>query len=51
MIPLGAEQGLELIVRLVKTPYYLSPGWLKIEPTFGPQPRKPRFQRLPAGDA
>jgi hypothetical protein len=27
-------------------PYYLSPGWLKIDPNFDPPRGNPRFERL-----
>jgi len=27
-------------------PYYLSPGWLRIDPTFAPLKGNPRFERL-----
>jgi hypothetical protein len=27
-------------------PYYLSPGWLRIDPTFDPLRKSPRFERL-----
>ena len=30
-------------------PYWLSPGWLKIDPNFGPLRKSPRFQKLVAG--
>jgi hypothetical protein len=36
---------------LLKIPYYLSPGWLKIDPTFDPLPKHPRFQKLVEGTA
>jgi hypothetical protein len=29
--------------------YRLSPGWLRIDPTFAPLRGNPRFQRLAAG--
>jgi hypothetical protein len=31
---------------LLKIPYYLSPGWLKIDPTLDPLHSNPRFRRL-----
>jgi hypothetical protein len=34
---------------LLKIPYYLSPGWLRIDPEFNPLRVNPRFQRLVAG--
>ena len=34
---------------LLKIPYLLSPGWLKVDPTFDPLPKNPRFQKLVAG--
>jgi len=34
---------------LLTTPYVLSPGWLRIDPTFAPLKGNPRFERLVAG--
>jgi hypothetical protein len=31
---------------LLEMPYYLSPGWLRIDPTFAPLKGNPRFERL-----
>jgi serine/threonine-protein kinase len=40
------DKALDQLEPLLKIPYYLSPGWLKIDPTFDPLRRHPRFQRL-----
>jgi eukaryotic-like serine/threonine-protein kinase len=42
------ERALDQLEPLLKIPYYLSPGWLKIDPNFDPLRRSPRFQRLEA---
>jgi hypothetical protein len=34
---------------LLKVPYFLSPGWLQIEPTFAPLKGDRRFEKLVAG--
>jgi hypothetical protein len=31
---------------LLKVPYYLSPGWLAIDPNFAPLKGNPRFEKL-----
>ncbi len=43
------EKALDKLEPLLKIPYYLSPGWLKIDPTFDPIRKNPRFQKLVAG--
>jgi TolB-like protein len=43
------EKALDQLAPLLKIPYYLSPGWLKIDPTFAPLRGTPRFERLVNG--
>jgi TolB-like protein/Flp pilus assembly protein TadD len=43
------EKALDQLEPLLKVPYYLSPGWLKIDPNFDPIRNNPRFQKLMAG--
>ena len=40
------EKALDHLEQLLKVPYYLSPGWLRIDPTFAPLKGNPRFERL-----
>ncbi len=42
------EKALDQLEPLLEMPYYLSPGWLKIDPNFDPLRDNPRFQKLVA---
>ena len=42
------ERALDLLESILARPYYLSPGWLRIEPTFAPLEGNPRFEKLTA---
>jgi len=43
------EHALDRLKPLLATPYFLSPAWLRIDPTFAPFKENPRFERLVAG--
>jgi tetratricopeptide (TPR) repeat protein len=45
------EKALDRLEELLRIPYFLSPGWLKIDPTFDPVRKHPRFQKLIEGAA
>jgi len=40
------EKALDQLEPLLRIPYFLSPGWLRIDPTFTPLRGNPRFERL-----
>jgi tetratricopeptide (TPR) repeat protein len=43
------EKALDMLEPLLKMPYFLSPGWLRIDPTWVSLNGNPRFERLIAG--
>ncbi|MEP6591964.1 MAG: protein kinase, partial [Gemmatimonadota bacterium] len=40
------EQALDQLEPLLQTPYYLSPGWLRLDPTFASLAGTPRYDQL-----
>jgi tetratricopeptide (TPR) repeat protein len=45
------EKALDQLEPLLRIPYYLSPGWLRIDPTYAPLRTNPRFKKLVEGTA
>jgi serine/threonine-protein kinase len=43
------DKALDQLEPLLRIPYYLSPGWLRIDPTFAPLKGNPRFEKLVLG--
>jgi hypothetical protein len=44
------DKPLDHLEPLLKIPYVLSPGWLRIDPNFEPLRKHSRFQKLVAGE-
>ena len=45
------DKAIDLLEKLLAMPYYLSPGWLRIDPQFDAIRKHPRFQKLVEGAA
>jgi hypothetical protein len=45
------DKAIDQLEQLLRMPYYLSPGWLKIDPAFDPLRQHARFQELVEGTA
>jgi tetratricopeptide (TPR) repeat protein len=45
------DKAVDQLEPLLQMPYYLSPGWLRIDPTFDPLRKHPRFMKLVEGTA
>jgi eukaryotic-like serine/threonine-protein kinase len=41
-----ADKAIDQLAVLLRMPYYLSPAWLRIDPTFDPIRNNPRFKKL-----
>ena len=40
------EKAIDALEPLLKVPYYLTPGWLRVDPSFDPLRKHPRFLKL-----
>jgi hypothetical protein len=43
------DKAVDLVETILKEPCFLTPAWLRIDPTWTPLRSNPRFQRLVAG--
>ena len=44
-----SDKAIDILESLLRIPYYLSPGWLRVDPEFAMLKGNPRFERLIAG--
>ena len=42
------EKAIDNLERLFRVPHFISPAWLKIDPSFDPLRNNPRFQKVVA---
>jgi hypothetical protein len=42
------DKAVDLLEKLLARPYFLTPAWLRIDPSFAPLKGYPRFERLVA---
>jgi hypothetical protein len=42
-------QALDLLEPLLRVPFYVSPGWLRLDPAFDPLRKEARFERMAGG--
>ena len=45
------DKAIDQLEPLLRMPFYVSPGWLRIDPTFDPIRNNPRFKKLVEGTA
>ena len=49
MIAGEPDKAIDTLERLLKIPFYLTPAWLAVDPTYDSLRQNPRFQKLVAG--